>query len=164
MIPLSSVYPRPSSSNWIWLACRAFCRLVFFPTFMSAIITLRKYGWMNVYCMWMRTLLSIIQNEKAEITSQSHLNIDSINIHILETYTWYIPEVVHFPLFLLLSDGLVLPQLLEQLRLGLAAVRQSGGGSRCSCNQFRIKCLTGKHSAERLESVDESGLQISSQD
>lgn len=58
VIPPSLLYPRPSSSNWIWLDRQAFCRLGYFPTFMSAIITLKKtlkYCWINVYHMRMRT-------------------------------------------------------------------------------------------------------------
>lgn len=60
----------------------------------------------------------------------------------LTTVIGDIPEVVNVPFLLSLSDCLVLPQLPEQLRFSLAAVRQSGGSSRCCRNQIRIQSLT----------------------
>lgn len=77
-----------------------------------------------------------------------------------------IPQVVHVSFLLSLSDGLVLPQLLKQLRLRLAVVRQCGSSCRCGGNQFRIQIVAKKPRRKRLQSVDEERprLQASSTD
>lgn len=96
--------------------------------------------WKNIVGLMVITCeFSITQNENPSKTSHKWGSIGDIYKHI--------PKVFGHVTFLLsLSDSLVLPQLLEQLRLGLAAVRKSGGCGRCSCYQFRIQFFTEEHS------------------
>ena len=96
--------------------------------------------WKNIVgLMFITWEFSITQKENQSKTSHTWRSIGDIYKHIPKVFG-------HVTILLSLSDSLVLPQLPEQLRLDLAAVRKSRGCGRCSCYQFRIQFFTEEHS------------------
>lgn len=101
-----------------------------------------------MFIIWESDLLFSIFQELKKKRHVPFILLTFIHWRPIHWIPGHIPEVAHVPFALSISDGLVLPQLLQQLRLSLAAVRQGGGSSRCGCYQFRVQGFTGKHHAE----------------